>query len=237
MIDDSEDPQAIERDLAETRARMDQRLDELQEKLKPGQMVNETISYLGGGQNSSEAADKLISLAKANPMPAALIGAGLGWFLVERLTSQRQQNAQRLQNGSTGAGGGQSPVGDGGMRDPSMTEATHAWEQRKAQRAQSSAGSGAVGKVKDAARRLSDKVTDSRAATRLRASASRIDRPIAMGGLTALAGLVAGALLPVTEQEESWLTSTAGDLRSTGSELGQRLVARGSDAARAALGT
>ena len=42
----------IERDLARTRARMDNRLDELQDRLSPGQLVNDAFAYFKGGDGA-----------------------------------------------------------------------------------------------------------------------------------------------------------------------------------------
>ncbi|WP_010219384.1 DUF3618 domain-containing protein [Sphingomonas sp. PAMC 26621] len=43
---------AIEQDLARTRARMDHRLDELQEHLTPKQMLNDAFAYFQGGDGA-----------------------------------------------------------------------------------------------------------------------------------------------------------------------------------------
>ena len=56
----------IERDLARTRARMDGRLDELQEHLTPKQMVNDAFAYFRGGDGADFTTD-LVTRVKAEP--------------------------------------------------------------------------------------------------------------------------------------------------------------------------
>jgi hypothetical protein len=90
----------IERDLARTRARLDATIDALQEKLSPGQMVDQAVSYLkdtGGG----EFGRNLMVSVRDNPIPVALVGIGLAWLMVS--------NAAR---GGGANGGGAGRVGD-----------------------------------------------------------------------------------------------------------------------------
>jgi hypothetical protein len=70
----------IERDLAATRARMDSRLDELQDKMSPTQLVNDAMSYLQGGDGADFTAN-LVARAKANPWPVVLVGVGIAWLM------------------------------------------------------------------------------------------------------------------------------------------------------------
>lgn len=71
---------AIERDLAATRARMDSRLDELQDKMSPSQLANDALAYFGGGDGADFTAN-LVARARANPWPLALVGVGLVWLM------------------------------------------------------------------------------------------------------------------------------------------------------------
>ena len=76
----------IERDLARTRARMDGRLDELQEHLTPKQMVNDAFAYFRGG-NGADFTTDLVTRVKANPLPVALAGIGIAWLMASGRTS------------------------------------------------------------------------------------------------------------------------------------------------------
>ena len=80
MTDETTDTDRIERDLARTRARMDSRLGELQDKMSPSQLVNDAFAYMQGGGGADFTAN-LMSRAKANPLPVALVGVGLAWLM------------------------------------------------------------------------------------------------------------------------------------------------------------
>ena len=80
MSDNTIDRDHIERDLERTRARMDNRLTELQARLSPGQVLDDVMDYFRG----SEGADftrNLMDSVRNNPLPAALTGIGLTWLM------------------------------------------------------------------------------------------------------------------------------------------------------------
>ena len=80
LMVETTDTDAIERDLAKTRARMDHRLDELQVRLSPAQMINDALANFTGG-DGAEFAQGVIAKIKVNPLPAALAGVGLAWLM------------------------------------------------------------------------------------------------------------------------------------------------------------
>ena len=67
------------------------------------------------------------------------------------------------------------------------------------------------------------------------ALASASANPFALGAIAAVVGLVAGALIPATEQEEPTLGETASRLRTAGRDFAQDVVYRGSQVASDAL--
>jgi ElaB/YqjD/DUF883 family membrane-anchored ribosome-binding protein len=95
----------IRDDIDRTRREMDRNLDALEQKLTPSQLASEAWGLFRGG--SSAGANRLWQLAKEHPAPAAVIGVGLGWMLVER---SRGNTANEYRNsgyrGSYGYRGG-----------------------------------------------------------------------------------------------------------------------------------
>jgi hypothetical protein len=83
------DPASVERDLAETRARLGQHLDELTRRLSPGQLVDEGLAYLRNGQGAAMVRN-LGSDLRDNPLPVALTGMGLAWLVA---STSLQRNA------------------------------------------------------------------------------------------------------------------------------------------------
>jgi hypothetical protein len=80
MSDNTSDPRRIERDLDQTRSRLDTHLSALQNRLSPGQVVDDLMSYFRG----SEGADfgrNLLESVRSNPLPAAVTGIGLAWLM------------------------------------------------------------------------------------------------------------------------------------------------------------
>lgn len=66
--------------------------------------------------------------------------------------------------------------------------------------------------------------------------ASVTSNPFALGAVAAIVGLVAGSLIPTSDQEEHALGATADRLRSAGRDLAQDVVDRGGRVANEALG-
>jgi hypothetical protein len=80
MTDVTPEQVRIERDLDRTRARMDSRLTDLQERLSPGQIVDDLMAYFRGS-DGGDFARNLMASVKNNPLPAALTGIGLTWLM------------------------------------------------------------------------------------------------------------------------------------------------------------
>ena len=81
MANENADTDQIEQDLARTRARMDERLDALQDKMSPAQLVNDAFSHIGGNDGGAFT-ENLIIRAKANPLAVALVGVGFAWLMM-----------------------------------------------------------------------------------------------------------------------------------------------------------
>jgi hypothetical protein len=77
----------IETEVAETRAHVSGTLDALREKLAPGQLMDQMVDQItdyARGSGGAEFARNLGSSVRANPLPVALIGAGIAWLLLSR---------------------------------------------------------------------------------------------------------------------------------------------------------
>jgi hypothetical protein len=94
MADVTDDPAAIDRDLASTRQRLDHDLTELQAKLSPGQLLDEGLAYL----RRSQGADFLHNLGdavKERPLPVVLMGGSLAWLAASGAGPRRTGYAGR----------------------------------------------------------------------------------------------------------------------------------------------
>ncbi len=71
----------IEREVERTRARLSDTLDELRDRMSPGQVVDQLVDYArdtGGG----EFVRNLGRSMRDNPLPILLIGTGIAWLML-----------------------------------------------------------------------------------------------------------------------------------------------------------
>jgi hypothetical protein len=102
---DSSDPAVIERELSETRARLDAHLDELTSRLSPGQLVDQGLDYLRHGQGA-QFARNLGRELRDNPLPVALTGLGIVWLMAKSaLSSNVRPRSSPTWDRASGAAG------------------------------------------------------------------------------------------------------------------------------------
>jgi hypothetical protein len=76
----------LERDVEESRARLDHTIDRIQEKLSLSGIVDDALGQMRRSQYAS-AYDGVIEVIRRNPIPVMLIAAGIGW-LIHRATRE-----------------------------------------------------------------------------------------------------------------------------------------------------
>jgi hypothetical protein len=75
----SKDSAQLEREVEEQRQKIESRIGEIRERLSPGQIVDELLSYTkNGGQHFAANLGQTVS---NNPLPAALLGISLVWLM------------------------------------------------------------------------------------------------------------------------------------------------------------
>lgn len=270
MAEELSETDQIERDLARTRARMDNRLDELQEKMSPSQLVNDAFSYFRGG-DGADFTNNLIQRAKANPLPVALTGIGLAWLMVSSHKASAATPSYRYEDDVEARirhAEGQVHRYDDEHEDAYHSRLDDARGKVLGIARQASDTSASYGqRIKDglssamqsvrekshdaqagasaAFSSLSDRAGQGRAAFQegaqnmnrsVRDAVSSVTaNPLALGAVAAVVGLVAGSLIPTSDEEEHLLGSTAGKLRNAGRDLAQNVIDRGGAIATDAL--
>jgi hypothetical protein len=76
----SEDIRDLERDIEETRARLDLTIDRLQDKLSVSGVVDDLIGA-ARARGFDSTFEQALTLVKNNPVPVMLVAAGIGWLL------------------------------------------------------------------------------------------------------------------------------------------------------------
>lgn len=146
----------IRADIERTRAEMDSTFDALDQKLTPGQLLSEVWRYTKGG--SSIGASKLWQLAREHPLPATMIGVGIGWLFVERSRSGDGADRSYRAYGYTGEGAS----GYGRYSDNYDVDYRSSYDEDLEEGRLSSA----VGAVKDATGHAVDTVKDAASTAR-----------------------------------------------------------------------
>lgn len=112
MSQSSSDADRIERDLNTTRSRLGSHLSELQDRLSPGQMIDDAMSYFRGS-DGADFGRNLLESVRANPLPAALTGIGLAWLMA---TGSRPGAVSQTSSGTLPASGTLPTSGGGTSR-------------------------------------------------------------------------------------------------------------------------
>ena len=102
--DKQRNPEEIEKDINQSRERLDSTLHEIEERFSPQQLLNTSYEYLRHG-GANEFVANLSTTIKQNPLPFLVTTAGLGWMML----SQRQPNQNHSQHGYTNSGQYGSP--------------------------------------------------------------------------------------------------------------------------------
>ena len=111
----------IERDLDATRSRLDATIGALQQKLAPGSVVEEAVTYFkeSGGVDITRTVGRSM---RDNPVPVALIGVGLGWLVLNEArrggaTYEGWKNRPWMDEDRFGGNGDREVYGSGKTRN------------------------------------------------------------------------------------------------------------------------
>lgn len=113
-MDNAKSSADLEREVDEQRNRVEARIGELRDRLSPGQLLDEALSYSrdGGANFASNFAQQV----SANPIPAALVGVGLAWLMGSNLTPTPAPAANRSNWRDSGDEYPYARVPSGGLR-------------------------------------------------------------------------------------------------------------------------
>lgn len=211
--DMAKNPEQIQREADEVRADMEHTVDDLFNRLSPGELINQAMTMFRGNGNSNFV-QNLTTQVQNNPVPAILAGVGLTWLMS---ASKQPPTAGESRTSSGGI--------THGMRSASaaMSSATD-----KARSSASSVAHGAKEKQHDLAdsasdmkHRVSNAGHQTMEASRSGAHAVRNtyndmlrEQPLMVGAAAIAVGAALGALLPRTQAEESLMSQQPSDASS-----------------------
>lgn len=148
----------VEREVQHSRAEVERTLDQIQDRLSPGQMVDQAMNYFrdSGG---SEVARNLGESVKQNPMPLALVAVGVAWMMMS--SRQPDDRGRYLDDDVVGGEPEASPLYPA-ARAPLHTGTTASWrtDHDAGGDQDENDGSGAVDRARDAARAAREKASE-----------------------------------------------------------------------------
>jgi hypothetical protein len=223
-----DDPDRIEQDIEQTRARLDRTIDAIEGKLSPMQLLGQLMSFskAGGGQF----AGGLASAARTHPGPVTLLSLGAGWLMM----ADRSRMVSPTGRESTGSSGSKAKerMQEAGQ---AVLRKTHDFgEKTKA----------AVGAMQDGMHHLAD--TARVEGDELRHQATQLkdtvmtsteeniawlqntaakllqENPMAAGALMMAAGALLGGALPVSDAERRLFSGKAAQARAAASKALER---------------
>lgn len=246
---------ALEREAESIRAGIAQTAEALQDRMSPGKMVDEVMTYMKNSDGPL-ALDNLRRQARDNPLAVAMIGSGIAWLVfgggVDRtrhsthalhrdryLPSPYREDRYTSHHGDDGGGSGfASTVGDAASGMAEKASHFAEWSRETAESATDS--------LRDAAGGASDRASRARheamdrgyaAVDEMRDMADRgrrtvmdaLDRePLVLGAIGVAVGAALGAMLPHTRFEDE----TFGESRDELLRNAERVVDRAAESAR-----
>lgn len=90
---DSKTAAELQREIDMQRNRVEDTIDQIQERLSPGQMVDELLAYTKGG--GGEFVSSLQRNVTANPLPVALLGVSLAWLMAKPASAGENASSNR----------------------------------------------------------------------------------------------------------------------------------------------
>jgi gas vesicle protein len=199
----------IQADINRTRSNMDRTFDAIESKLTPGQLLQEAWGIFKGG--SGAGASKAVQIAKQHPLPAAVIGLGVGWLLLD---SSRASEKLRERNRSRQSYAGTPDYP--GTRDAWRTRGERGDRGERGERWEDE-GEGRLGAAKDAVKNAAGSVAD---------LASNAKEKV-----SDFAGQAGDKLGELTDQVKEQASDLTDKVKEQASDLGSR-VQRGTRKAR-----
>ncbi len=248
MDEQTKTPAQLEAEIAETRADIDNTLDALQQRLSPGQLIDQAIAYARTSA-PREFASNLSATVRNNPVPVTLLGIGLAWLMISGPSAPPPRGVRgdgagvtdRIDEGLDEAGARAGAITD---RVGSAVEEAGAKMSRMADGVRDSASrvrSGAANvadqvaqrgrrirrgarDLVDTARGGVDRARAGVASTRRGFEDMMQEQPLVLGAVGVAVGAVIAAALPGTRREDEWLGDTRDELVDRAAEAGQGVV-------------
>jgi hypothetical protein len=222
----------IRAEIDQTRENMTETIDAIQERLRPASIVAQARDRV-----RSATSERMQQMAgegnRQNLVPAALIGIGTAWLLMNRGDSPRRRSTRWYPEGSR-VGSADYNSGDEYYRAVG-TRGTAGGEDIDTAEGQGSGVSGMAGRATGRAGEFAQEARTAVRRTSYRAQNqfSRMldDNPLAVGAAALALGAVVGLAFPETERENEWMGEAKENVVERAKETAREAADRVKDAA------
>jgi hypothetical protein len=217
--DTHKSPRQLEREIDATRAELQATLEELEYRLSPTDLLGQFWTQFR--RHGGEFGENLGQSLKDNPMPALLTTIGIAWMMA---ASGRHHNGNGAMHYRRGEGGARLREGRERLRESGYRMRERFRDARESMRHSGESAREGVGEARDkmsstahavgdrarsTAHTVGDRARSMSAEARYRARRARAgfgnlleEQPLLLGAIGLAAGVIAGAALPPTEQED-----------------------------------
>ena len=205
-------PQEILAEISRTREEMDHTLHAIEQRLTPGQLVDQGLEYLKKS-GAREYVNNLSGSVKTHPLPATLTGIGIAWLMA--VGNKRPAQDSSYSTGSTGPGIGERMQGISqgiGDRVQGVGERVQSAKERVSQ-----IGSSARQQL-DRARGGWDTMLN--------------EHPLALGAIGLAIGAVVAAMAPRTQKEDQLMGQARDGLLDKAKQAGAEKLEQMKEAQR-----
>jgi ElaB/YqjD/DUF883 family membrane-anchored ribosome-binding protein len=229
-------PVHIMAEINRTRAEMDETLNAIEQRLTPGQLVDQGLDYLKNS-GAREYAANLAGSVKTHPLPATLAGIGIAWLMaVGNKPAQPGSDAndsagvgERMQSVKDSAGGTVQSAKEklgGGMQSTKESLGSGV------ESAKESLGSG-MQSAKERASQLGDSARQQLGRARENWDYMLREHPLVLGAVGLAIGAVAAAMAPRTRKEDEVMGATRDKLVDQAKQAGSEKIEQVKQAAGA----
>jgi hypothetical protein len=240
-------PDEILAEIEHTRHEMDSTLSAIEQRLTPGQLMDQGLDYLKNS-GANEFVDNLGGQVKTNPLPVALVGIGLAWLMAG---GRGQPSYGSYQSSGPGIGERAGEMKDQ-MKD--KLSGTAQSMRESASSAMSSARS-TLDSARNTATQAGSRMTELGQTARERISSlgetarNRMgqarggmdymmrEQPLALGAIGLAIGACMAAMAPRTRPEDELMGDARDRLMDKAKEVGQEKLEDAKQVANAAMGT
>ena len=248
-----QEQRALLEEIDDTRAEMDAIIDELQRRMSPDYIVNQSMNTIQ--RKTQDMKNQALETVKNNPLPLALIGGGLAWMIAQKFTSDKRQSYdtthRHYPNYSTSGSRANATERDASDRSRNLIERGQKVYSHATDKAGDAYGTG-KGKTQEAFEHGREKLSDAYHTMRDKTeqcwtktmdttsdayetavdkiSNSYNDYPLLFIAAAVGAGVAAGVSLPATKRENRWMGDYRDHLFGQISNLGHDAVQHGKEA-------